>query len=524
MTEPIRNVLFIMADQLRADYLSCYGHPTLKTPNIDRLAARGVKFERAYVQSPVCGPSRMSFYTGRYISTHGATWNNVPLSISEWGIGDHLRPLNVRCGIIGKTHMRADAEGFDRLGVNASLAKGLLAAECGFEPIARDDGLHPDFLYDPEATYETYLREKGYVGENLWQDVANSGESAQGDLLSGWYMRNAGAAARVPDEHSETAWTTDRAIEAIDALGDQPWLLHVSYIKPHWPYIAPAPYNDMYGPSDCMAPIRAETERHSGHPVFRAFMDHPESVEFARDEVRATVIPVYMGLIAQLDAHIGRLIDALDASGKAQETLIVVTSDHGDYLGDHWLGEKELFHEQSARVPLILVDPRGQADATRGTARRDLIEAIDLVPTFVEALGGAPRMERLEGRSLVPLLHRTGAIEGWRRHAFSELDYSFRQARRDLGIGPSDARAWMVRSERWKCIFFEGFRPSLFDLEADPEELHDLAEDPQCAEIIATMQDRLFAWARKRKTRVTMSDADIERLSAFADKRLIGLW
>ena len=114
----VRNVLFIMCDQLRADYLSCMGHKSLQTPHIDALAADGVTFDRAYVQSPICGPSRMSFYTGRYTFSHGSTWNNVPLSVAEWTIGDYLRPLGVRTALAGKTHMAADKEGMARLAID----------------------------------------------------------------------------------------------------------------------------------------------------------------------------------------------------------------------------------------------------------------------------------------------------------------------------------------------------------------------------------------------------------------------
>ena len=142
-----------MCDQLRWDYLSCAGHPTLATPNIDDLAAKGVRFTRAYVQSPVCGASRMSFYTGRYVASHGATWNGVPLKVGEMTLGDYLRPLGVQAVLAGKTHMRADTEGMRRLGINPGSIIGVRVAECGFEPFDRDDGLHaegPDGRYDPQ--------------------------------------------------------------------------------------------------------------------------------------------------------------------------------------------------------------------------------------------------------------------------------------------------------------------------------------------------------------------------------------
>ena len=110
-----KRILFIMCDQLRFDYLGCYGHPFIKTPNIDRLASQGVRFERTYIQSPICGPSRMSFYTGRYPSSHGSTMNGIPLNVGEWNFGDHLRPLGIRPVLCGKTHMVADKEGMVRL-------------------------------------------------------------------------------------------------------------------------------------------------------------------------------------------------------------------------------------------------------------------------------------------------------------------------------------------------------------------------------------------------------------------------
>ena len=399
-----------------------------------------------------------------------------------------------------------------------------IAAECGFDPFARDDGLHPDFIYDPDASYERYLRERGYDGKNLWQDWANSGSDEDGALLSGWYMRNAREPARIPEEHSETAWTTDQAMEFIRVQGDQAWVLHVSYIKPHWPYIVSAPYHDMYGPEDCVPAIRSEAEREDAHPVFKAFMQHPESQLFAKEEVRLTVAPTYMGLIKQIDDHIGRLMQFLEAKGRLDDTLIVFTSDHGDYMGDHWLGEKELFHEQSVRVPLIVVDPSDEAQATRGTVSDTLVESIDLVPTFVEALGGQVADHRLEGRSLLGLLRRGAHAPAWREHAVSELDYSFRQARRDLGLGPSEARAYMVATDRWKYVFYERLRPQLFDLLNDPQELVDLGADLGHQPTLRDMADRLFEWSRQRKTRVTTTDADVERLSSFAGKRLIGLW
>ena len=522
----VKNILFIMCDQLRADYLSCAGHPTLETPNIDALAARGVRFDKAYTQSPVCGPSRMSFYTGRYMISHGSTWNNVPLDVAEWTMGDYLRPLGKRCVLVGKTHMAADEEGMARLEVDKATDLGVLVSQCGFEPFERDDGLIPSGGVAPNLRYNKWLNEKGYPGDNPWHDYANSAEGPEGEVLTGWQMRYARKPARVIAEHSETPYMTDRAIEFMEDAGDDAWCLHLSFIKPHWPYVAPAPYNDMYGPNQILSPNRTQAEQDNPHPVVGAYMLHDESETFQKDEVRDTVIPVYMGLVKQIDDELGRLFDYMDDKGLSDNTLIVFTSDHGDYLGDHWLGEKELFHDASARIPLIIVDPSRAADATRGTVSNALVEAIDLVPTFVEASGGQVENKRLEGRSLMPLLQDTAPPTDWRETAFSELDYSFRGARHSLDREPTTSLAWMVRTERWKYIYYDGFPPQLFDLENDPDEQNDLGKSSQHAAIREEKQDRLFTWMRRRRFRRTMSDEDVRVRTDVSQKRgfRIGEW
>ena len=223
-------------------------------------------------------------------------------------------------------------------------------------------------------------------GENPWEEWANTAIGPDGELRSGWLLENAPYAARVPKEHSETAWLTTRGIEYIEeqSTKDQPWLCHLSYIKPHWPYLVPAPYNDMYNAADVPPVNRSEAERQSDHPLMQAWMNMRVSQSFSRDEVRDIVAPVYMGLIKELDDQMGRLLTYLKDSGRMHDTMIVFCSDHGDNMGDHWMGEKDLFHDSSARVPMIVYDPRPEADPTRGTQSDALIEGIDLAPTFIE--------------------------------------------------------------------------------------------------------------------------------------------
>jgi arylsulfatase A-like enzyme len=531
MSRRTKNILFIMCDQLRWDYLSCYGHPRLATPNIDKLATKGVRFTRAYVQSPVCGSSRMSFYTGRYVQSHGATWNGVPLKVGEMTLGDYLRPLGVDCVLVGKTHMRADQEGMERLGIDPNSIIGVRVAECGFDPYERDDGLHgvgPDGRYDSQVPrYNRWLNEKGYSGDNPWHDWANAAEGEGNRLASGWAMRHARKPARVAEADSETPYMTRRAMDFIEEAGDKPWCLHLSYIKPHWPYIAPAPYNAMYGASDVLPVIRSEEERRDPHPLLAEFMERRVGKTFARDEVREEVIPVYMGLINQIDDQLGLLFAFMRERGLFENTLIVFTSDHGDYLGDHWMGEKDLFHEPSVKIPLIICDPSDAADAGRGTTCDELVESIDLIPTFLQSLGTDPgeQSHRLEGRSLVPFLDGSGAAQ-WRRFAISEYDYSLQPFSAKLGIEPRDAQLFMVADKRWKLIHAPGFRPMLYDLATDPNELRDLGTDPQFEAERQRLMAALNAWGLRLSQRTTLSEQQMRDRRGKSQGRgiLIGVW
>jgi arylsulfatase A-like enzyme len=526
MARAAKNVLFIMADQLRWDYLSCYGHPHLHTPNIDRIAAMGVRFDNAYVQSPFCGPSRMSTYTGRYCRSHGATWNGFPLRVGERTIGDHLRKIGVKPVIVGKTHMAPDVEGMEWLGIDPESNTGIHLSECGFEPYERDDGLHPNSGYDPDPAYNAYLAEHGYNSPNPWDGHANSGLDEDGKRLSGWLLKYSNLPADIPEEMSETPYMTRRAMEFMEEAGDQPWLCHLSFIKPHWPYIVPAPYHDMYAPEHVIPPVRSAAEKDTDHPVFKAYINSRICKTFARDEVRARVIPAYMGLIKQIDDQMGKLLDYMEKKGLLENTMIVVTSDHGDYLGDHWMGEKDLFHDQSVKVPLIIYDPRKSADATRGQVRDELVEAIDLAPTFLSYFGGGAKPHILEGRNLDTLLHDPGKPAKWREFAISEYDYATREAREMLGIAQDKAQLFMIRDARWKLIYAEGFRPMLFDLESDPQELVDLGASVDHDAVRTRMKDALFAWARQHHNRITVTPERVDHMLANREPPgiVIGFW
>lgn len=502
----VQNVLFIMADQLRADHLACYGHPYIRTPNIDALAKRGVQFQRAFVNSGVCGPSRMSFYTGRYPSTHGATWNRVPLSIGEVTLGEYLKAHDRALVLAGKTHVMPDHAGLERLAIDGGSELGQLLHSGGFTEIDRYDGHHEP---GAESGYPAYLRRHGYDSADPWTDFVISARNERGETVSGWHMRNARYPALVAEPHSETAYMTDQALDFMRKQGSQPWVMHLSYVKPHWPYIAPAPYHNLYSFDQCLPVTRNQAELDNAHPVVAAYRQQEESQSFAQDECVRVVRPAYQGLITQLDDHLGRLFDYMETAGLMDNTLIVFTADHGDLLGDHWLGEKELFYDSVQRVPLIIVDPSQQADSTRGHVEDRMVEAIDILPTLLASLDIPVPGHRLEGRSLQGLLHdKAGA---WRNTVYSELDYSYRRARLTTGKSPQNARAWSVRSERWYYVYWMDEPEQLFDLQADPDQFHDLGRDVSTVSVRAELRQELLDWFTRLKRRTTVTLDSVEK-------------
>ena len=202
-------------------------------------------------------------------------------------------------------------------------------------------------------------------------------------------MRNVHLPSRVAEPHSETAYMTDLALDWIRAQGETPWVLHLSYVKPHWPYVAPAPFHAMFRNAD-VGPILHGPQDGTAdeHPVVRAYREHDECRELrAAKPWPGTCVPRTWGSSRSSIVHLGRVLDALAAMGRLRDTLIVFTSDHGEFSGDRGLGEKELFYDEIVRVPFIVCDPDPRADATRGTADARFVEGIDVVPTILDALG-----------------------------------------------------------------------------------------------------------------------------------------
>ena len=488
------NVLFIMTDQMRADCMACAGHPVIRTPNLDALASEGVRFPNTFVQAAICGPSRMCIYTGRYPHATRAPWNEVPLPADERTVGHYFSEAGYRAALCGKSHYVADPgslppgdPGRDRIDWR-TLA--------GLEEWYRQDGAKGRDWLD-------HLRERGYpdeVIERPYQVVRPDGDDGRDESAF---------PTVVQAEDSDTAYMTKRAMEFMEETGDRPWLLHLSYHRPHHPLVAPSPYHEMYDPAAVPAPNRSPAELEHPHPLHIPYRTERKGTEWDEERVWRQRRATYYGLITEIDDHLGRLFGWMKSRGLWEKTLICFVSDHGTYLGDHWTYQKEFFYDEAYRVPLILCDPRPDADGRRGVVEEGFVESIDLLPTLLEA-AGTPVNPAIQGRSLVPFLHGSGPAE-WRTEVYADWDFRFYWTPKVLGLSPDKCRAWMVRDRDFKFWHFNGLPDVLFDLQRDPWERENLAEDSAHREVVQRYLLKLIDWR--------MSTEDVSRVAWTYERR-----
>ncbi|MFO7320373.1 MAG: alkaline phosphatase family protein [Chloroflexota bacterium] len=484
----MRNVLFIMVDQMRADCMGVAGHPVVRTPHLDWLASRGILFSHAYVQTAVCGPSRMCTYTGRYTHAHRSYWNEVPLPLDEKTIAHYARAAGVRAALCGKTHHTPDTQFIRWLEERGFKPDPIDTTNAGFEPWEVNEFWGDGWMQ--------HLKSQGYdLPFDNPMMAAFLVQTPDGRRMNGWRFEAARYPTVIREEDSDTAFMTRRAMEFIADAGEQPWLLHLSYLKPHWPNVAPAPYHNMYDPADVVPPVRDIGELDNPHPLLEPFRVERRSLPFDDEETWRQMRATYYGLITQIDDHLGRLFRFLEARGRMDDTLIIFMSDHGEYMGDHWLFEKEFFYESAIRIPLIIYDPDPRADDYRGQVVDHFVESIDIVPTCLDALE-IPIPAAVQGHSLMPFL-RGETPEQWRSAVYGDWDFRFYQASQQLGLEGDQCRAWMVRDRHYKYVHFAGLPDMLFDLRADPDELHNLAGDSEYKEVVEAYKTKLLEWRQR---------------------------
>lgn len=435
------NILWYCTDQQRFDTIGALGNPYVRTPTIDRLTREGVAFTHTYCQSPICTPSRASFMTGLYPSRLHNTRNGNEAFPTEAPplITKLIADSGYFCGLIGKLHLVSAG-----LRPEPRLEDGFGVWQHSHAP--RDDW--PEGTHD----YGDWVREQG------------------GDLDA---MRE--SEERVAPELHQTKWASDRAIEFIGREHDRPWLLNINVYDPHPPFIPPKSYADKFDPDTMpgphVEPGDLETQRLLSGVAFQG-----EAGELSDEEARE-VQAKYYAMIAQIDDQFARVLEALDATGQRDNTVIIFTSDHGEMLGDHGLLKKGCrFYEGLVRVPLIISWP-GSFPGGRQCA--DLVELLDLSATLLD-LAEVSVPEYHQGRSLLPVLEGNEvagtAREAVRCEYFDALDEQF--------TGGGAGYATMHRDERYKlCVYHDAGLGELYDLEEDPWEHRNLWADPGHREV-----------------------------------------
>jgi iduronate 2-sulfatase len=432
------NVLFIVSDDLNTR-MGCYGDPVVKTPNIDRLAKKGVRFERAYCQFPLCNPSRASFMTGR-------------------------RPDTTRV-IENKTHFRETlpdvvtlAQLFRRAGYFAGRVGKIF--HYGVPNQIGTSGL------DDPKSWDKFVNPRGRDRDE---------ENKIFSLIPGKFGATLSwLAADGTDREQTDGIGATAAIKLLEANKDRPFFLAVGFYRPHTPYVAPRAYFDRY-PTDKvpLAKVPANFKKNVPVPAFAS--RHKEQDQMS-DAQRREAIQAYFASITFMDAQVGRLLDALERLGLADNTVIVFLSDHGYLLGEHGLWQKMSLFEHACRVPLIIAAPQQKGN---GRSSPRPVELIDLYPTLAD-LCGLKAPPGAEGTSLRPLLDEPQAA--WSRPAYTQVT-------RGKTMGRS------VRNERWRYTEWDQGRQGaeLYDHDNDPQEYHNLAQAPAHAETVRQMQRLLRA-------------------------------
>ena len=476
------NILLITADQWRADFSQAL------MPNLAALAAEGTRFTRHYSATFPCGPARASLFTGLHAHKHRSVQNGVPLDARHPTLFTEARAAGYRPVLFGYTDITLDPRGK----APADPDRGDYENLC--------PGIVPELLLTERATpWLAHLAARGVPVTD--PDAGRDAVFAQAAF---------GAPAVFDAADSETAFLTDRFLSWLRVAGGAPFFAHLSFIAPHPPFAAASPYHAMVDPAELPLPTRAKTPalEAAQHPLIGALLDTitirsfaPGGSGLARDADAATMRrarAIYAGMVAELDHHLGRIFAALRASGRWDDTLIVVTADHGEMLFDHWMLGKVGYFDGAAHIPLVIRDPV----CTGGHVVESFTESTDVMPTLLARIGVAvPR--NCDGRTLLPFCAGTTPSD-WRDAAQWSFDFSDARDRRMetlLGLPPDWCNAQVVRTARLKYVHFAGLPPVLFDLAADPSELHNVVDDPSRQALRLEGLERLATWRQRHEDR-----------------------
>lgn len=478
------NILLICTDQQRWDTLGCYGDAQAKTPNLDELAKEGAVFEQCYVQNPICSPSRASLFTGKYVRNHGLWANGVSLPRHEIMFSKVLADAGYDCGSIGKMHL-SPCEGWQ---TEVRHQDGFRVFEWAHDPIHRS----------PQNAYLKWLRKNhpeiysGIFPSEGHPDKAEAGNKAKG----------ATPMNTVPVEAHYSHWVAERAISFIEGRGenreegagrddDQPFFLMANFFDPHHPFGAPEAFRKLIDAEGLASPARQDGELEAKPQMQQAYSEKsygghaPGFQEYTGDEIKE-IRAAYYAMIALVDYEVGRILAALERSGRASDTLVIFSSDHGEMLGDHDILLKgPMMYDACTRVPLLV---RWPGHIEPGTRVDDLVQWIDLPATFLD-VAGAKGEHQGQGASLMGLLDGSAK---WRDWALCEY--------RDSGHAATPAvHTTMLRHGPHKLVLWHGppvtsrgMDGELYDLKTDPNEFTNLYHDPSHAELRERLKDQLL--------------------------------
>ena len=509
------NFLLIMTDQQRADHLGCYGNPILETPHIDEIAARGVAFDRFHVATPICMPNRATLMTGRMPSSHGVRHNGIPLSLRATTFVELLREAGYRTAMVGKSHLQ---NMLDRPALvpdprDPALAKPPphLDEALPPEPGRYDQEFGARWRKDPDRTMDL-----PYYGFETVDLAIEHGDRADGHY-TGWLASRHPAPdslrgpdnalpaedvvapqawrTRMPEELYPTTYVAEKTIERLTDFArtpDRPFLLKCSFPDPHHPFTPPGRYWDRYRADDMALPESWHFDRDRAPPHLARLLDErdngtrnantPALFACTAAEARQATALTY-GMIAMIDDAVGRILARLAALGLADDTVVIFTADHGEYMGDHQLLLKGPLHYRSVvRVPFIWADP----DRTDGGTRNDaLTGTIDIAQTILERAGLAG-CNGMQGASLL------GPIAGTHGRRRDSLLIEEEGQRVYMGFAQRVRMRTLV-TERCRLSLYDGVGwGEFYDLREDPHERVNRWDDPGHAAALRETQERMI--------------------------------
>lgn len=498
MSKP-RKILLVIMDQFRGDLIDGALSDHIDLPNIRAFQREAVSFNKHYSVTNPCGPSRASILTGMYAMNHRSIRNGTPLADGIPNIATEVRNSGYDPTLYGYTDTCADPRN----------------RHPNDPELKADEGLLPGFTEALEMRYRSsypwraHLKSRGYDipdYQDFYKPVSPNPTRPARPNDPPFYKA----------EDSDTAFLTDRLIADLSVREDENWFAVATYIRPHPPLVAPIPYNRMYDPQTLPLPNRTSPEAESATHPFTAgtlkalrmedMLRGVDQIDATNDADVQTLRALYLGLATEVDTHFGRIISFLKESGQYDDTLIILMSDHGEMLGDHHIWGKQVPYDPAYHIPLIIRDPRRPDQ--HGTNVEAFTESIDITPTILDLVGQRVPSS-MNGISLRPFLEGTQP-ENWRDCVHMELDFGEPDTptkwQESTGASLQEANLAILREDRFKLIHFNaGLVPLLFDLETDPHEMHNLADDPAHSATLLRLTQKLLSHRMRHADR-TLAD------------------